>query len=135
MHRATNFPNEYRTLSDCVAPFVPGSPVGAAGLQLESAECDLVECPFYNEWRGGEVPNATEHARRFVPTTRTWSNSTFLSGALACGRTADEAAELVDEMFARYERTRDGEVDEDDVAGAVTLEPEAEEAEEEEEVR
>ena len=41
----------------------------------------------------------------------------------------------VNEMFARYERTRDGEVDEDDVAGAVTLEPEAEEAEEEEEVR
>ena len=38
----------------------------------------------------------------------------------------------VNEMFARYERARDEEVDEDDVAGAVTLEPEAEEAAEEE---
>ena len=38
----------------------------------------------------------------------------------------------VNEMFARYERARDEEVDEDDVAGAVTLEPEAGEAAEEE---
>ena len=38
----------------------------------------------------------------------------------------------VNEMFARYERARDETMDEDDVAGAVTLEPEAEEAAEEE---
>lgn len=103
VHRATNFPNEYRSLEACTAPFAAGSAVTAAGLRLESAECDLVECPFLNEWRAGEVADAADHAKRFVPTTRTWSNSTFVSGALACGRSPAEAAALADEMFARYE--------------------------------
>jgi hypothetical protein len=42
----------------------------------------------------------------FVPTTRTWSNSTFVSGAVASGKhTEAEAHALVDEMFKRYEVT------------------------------
>ena len=60
------------------------SPVSsAAGLVLQSAACDLDECPFLNEWRAGVVTYAAEQARRFVPTTRTWSNSTFVAGAVA----------------------------------------------------
>merc|ERR1719193_413780 len=102
VHRATNFPNEYRTLDACVEPFALGSKVTAAGLVLESAECDLVECPFLNEWKAGQVRDAKEHARRFVPTTRTWSNSTFVAGARACGRSPEDAAALVDELFERY---------------------------------
>jgi len=103
VHRATNFPNEYRPLSACVAPFAAGTRVSAAGLVLQSAECNLVECPFLNEWRAGVVTDAAEQARRFVPTTRTWSNSTFVAGALACGHSPAEAAAIADEMFARYE--------------------------------
>ena len=70
---------------------------------LQSAECDLVECPFLNEWRAGVVTDAAEQARRFVPTTRTWSNSTFVAGAVASGHAPAEAAAMADEMFARYE--------------------------------
>ena len=68
VHAATNFPNEYRPLSACVAPFESGGRATAAGLVLQSAECDLVECPFLNEWRAGVVTDAAEQARRFVPT-------------------------------------------------------------------
>ena len=38
-----------------------------------------------------------------MPTTRTWSNSTFVAGALATGSTEEEAHALTDEMYARYE--------------------------------
>ena len=103
VHAATNFPNEYRPLSACVAPFEAGGRATAAGLVLQSAECDLVECPFLNEWRAGVVTDAAEQARRFVPTTRTWSNSTFVAGAVASGHAPAEAAAMADEMFARYE--------------------------------
>lgn len=101
---ATNFPNQYRSLEACSAPFAdPGSRVSAAGLRLVSAHTDLVECPFQNEWARGEVTDAAELARRFVPTTRTWSNSTFVSGAQACGVTPPKAAEMAEEMFRQYE--------------------------------
>ena len=100
---ATNFPNEYRSLEACAAPFAAGGAATAARLSLVSAESALVECPYQNEWRAGEVSDAAEQARRFVPTTRTWSNSTFVAGAIAAGASASDAAALADEMFKRYE--------------------------------
>ena len=42
------------------------------------------------------------HAADFVPTTRTWSNSTFVTGATSTGIAQAEADAMVDEMFARY---------------------------------
>jgi len=104
VHAATNFPNQYRSLEACVLPLESaGGAVGAAGLRLSSARTALVPCPFRDEWVRGEVADAAEQARRFVPTTRTWSNSTFVSGATSCGIEPAEAAVMVDEMFARYE--------------------------------
>lgn len=40
--------------------------------------------------------------QRFIPTTRTWSNSTYLS-ALGDHRSAEEKEAIVDEFFGRYE--------------------------------
>jgi hypothetical protein len=104
VHRATNFPNEYRSLEACAAPFESTTdPVRAAGLRLVAAETALVECPFHTEWVRGEAGhNAAAHAANFVPTTRTWSNSTFVSGAVKAGVPEREAAVLTDELFARY---------------------------------
>ena len=102
VHAATTFPNQYRSLEECAAPFAPtGGAAHAAGLRLLSAETAVVECPFNNEWRadGGDAAAA---AARFVPTTRTWSNSTFVTGATNTGIAPAEADAMVDEMFARY---------------------------------
>ena len=63
-------------------------------------------CPYNVEWREGTGPHtgdAAAHAAYYVPTTRTWSNSTFVSGAEAHGHSPEKAAALADEMFARYE--------------------------------
>ena len=104
VHGATNFCNEYRSLEACAAPFeAKGSVVSAAGLKLLSAETDLVPCPFHLEWERGEVTDPKTQAANFVPTTRTWSNSTFVSGAEVCGHSPEVAAGMADEMFARYE--------------------------------
>ena len=55
------------------------SPVRKAGLSLFSIETKVVRCPYRQKWleNRGE-PKA--HARWFIPTTRTWSNATFMSG-------------------------------------------------------
>ena len=37
-----------------------------------------------------------------MPTTRTWSNSTFVSGATQAGRSPGEAAAMADDMLAKY---------------------------------
>ena len=42
------------------------------------------------------------HAKWFIPTTRTWSNSTYISG-LSDSRSPEEKAQIVDEFFSRYE--------------------------------
>lgn len=106
IHRATNFCNEYRSLEACAAPFdASGSAVTASGLRLLSAETALVPCPYHLEWVSGEGPYANDpagHAAHFVPTTRTWSNSTFESGATSMGVAPEAAAEMADEMFHKY---------------------------------
>ena len=104
IHAATNFCNEYRSLEACVAPFGDArSAVCASGLVLQSAETDLVQCPFHNEWVSGVVTDPLVQAANFVPTTRTWSNSTFSSGAMAAGKSPEEARLMTEEMFRRYE--------------------------------
>lgn len=99
---ATNFPIFYRTLEECRAPFADaGSAPSRAGLRWVGGETDLVRCPYHAGWqaKGGD---AAAHARAYVPTTRTWSNSTFLSGLDATRRGAAERDALVDALFERY---------------------------------
>ena len=131
--RATNFPNQYRTLAECLAPF--GGPAGPAaataaariigpddggvraagpfeGLAVVGAGYGEVRCPYHRRWLAERPPAsaaaadraaaARAHARRYVPTTRTWSNSTFEAG-LSRSRPAEERAAIVDELFQQYE--------------------------------
>ena len=108
----TNFPNQYRTLEATTAPFAGSSK--ELSMDLVSADPRLVPCPYYDSFhgqasKGGVLAgqsyafagDASGHADNYVPTTRTWSNSTFLAG-LDDGRSDDEKAALVDELFRRY---------------------------------
>lgn len=102
VHAATNFCNEYRPLAACALPFETKT-AAVEALQLHSAKTDLVPCPFQLEWVAGKsAPTAREHAELFVPTTRTWSNSTFVSGATATGIAQPEADAMAEDMFQRY---------------------------------
>jgi indole-3-acetate O-methyltransferase len=56
----------------------------------------VVRCPYRETWTSGKsTKTAREHAEWFVPTTKTWSNSTF-KAALKADR-ADK-----DEIVAKF---------------------------------
>ena len=76
----TTFVNYYRTVEEFKKPFeCQDSPVRQAGLSLVNIETKVVSCPYRAKWlKNGGDPKV--HARWYVPTTRTWSNATFLSG-------------------------------------------------------
>jgi hypothetical protein len=97
----TMFPIFYRTLAECLAPLEGGSSAQPLALACASAETDLVRCPYHARWLA-EGGDAHTHARRFVPTTRTWSNSTFASALDATKRGGGEISQIVDKLFERY---------------------------------
>jgi SAM dependent carboxyl methyltransferase len=97
----TNFPQSYRTVAQFVAPLTDTSnPVCRAGLRLEHVETRVVRCPYATEFeRHG---NAEEFARAYIPTLRSWSEPTFLSG-LSSTRRPEERARIVDAFYQRYQ--------------------------------
>ena len=99
----TAFANYYRSVDEFNAPFAPDGAATKAGLRLRSIDTRVVPCPYHAAWtspdHGGRT--AEEHGKWFVPTTRTWSNSTYSNG-LDAGRSAEQKAEIVDELFDRY---------------------------------
>lgn len=80
------------------------------GMTVIGAAYGEVRCPYHERWikekdtrkSSGvdEEEAAREHAIRFVPTTRTWSNSTFESG-LDKKRSSEERSQLADAMYQR----------------------------------
>ena len=48
-------------------------------MSLVSIETKLVRCPYNEKWLKNKG-DPKVHAQWYIPTTRTWSNSTYLSG-------------------------------------------------------
>ena len=100
----TNFPNQYRTKEEHLEPFRQADG-DFSGLRVVSYENDQVNCPFQGKLQ-------MENTRAYCPSercgpiyinsTRTWSNSTFVAGAVNGGATLEEANALTDEMFRQY---------------------------------
>eukprot|EP00588_Corethron_pennatum_P000017 CAMPEP_0194295138 /NCGR_PEP_ID=MMETSP0169-20130528/52681_1 /TAXON_ID=218684 /ORGANISM="Corethron pennatum, Strain L29A3" /LENGTH=427 /DNA_ID=CAMNT_0039044241 /DNA_START=61 /DNA_END=1344 /DNA_ORIENTATION=- len=94
-----SFPNYYRTAQE----FAEG--VGRRpDLKLVSAEERIVRCPYREQYVDGgkEKMSREEYARAFVPTTRTWSHSTF-KAALDDGRSDGEKEEILEKFWKNYE--------------------------------
>lgn len=101
-HRATNFPQVYRTQADFVAPLADASSeVSRAGLRLEHVESRVVGCPYARAF--AEHKEAARFAHEYIPTLRSWSEPTFAKG-LSDKRPPSERAAILDELFGRYER-------------------------------
>eukprot|EP00761_Pharyngomonas_kirbyi_P012092 gb/GECH01012119.1/.p1 GENE.gb/GECH01012119.1/~~gb/GECH01012119.1/.p1 ORF type:complete len:396 (+),score=85.61 gb/GECH01012119.1/:1-1188(+) len=110
-YRNTTLNNYYRTLNEFKAPFQTGGAADRMGLKLVSIESRVVNCPFHERWmriRHGdgdgddEKRTPRQQAEAYVPTTRTWSNSSFLNG-LSDDRSDEEKQKIVDEFFKKYE--------------------------------
>ena len=99
--RAT-FPQYYRSVAEFRAPFEDAAgPVRQAGLRLEECFTLVTPCPYAARFAAGEW-TAAEFARAYVPTLRSWSESTFL-GALDPARPAADRQALIDRFYAAYE--------------------------------
>merc|ERR1711907_119951 len=101
--QATSLIMYYRTKEEVAAPFNDTeSTCYKQGLRLVSCETAVTKCPYHQSWLadGGD---ARAHAKRFVPTMRTWSNSTFETALDSQNRSVEERAGLVDELFQRLE--------------------------------
>ena len=97
----TNFPQHYRTVEEFTRPFRdPANPVHRAGLRLEHAETRVVRCPFEAHFE--EHGDPARFAREYIPTLRSWSESTFASG-LSADRPAEERTAILDRFYDRYE--------------------------------
>jgi hypothetical protein len=93
-------PQYYNDVDEFSAPLTDtSSPIHQAGLRLASIHTRVVECPFKTAFK--EHGDAERFARSYVPTLRSWTESTFF-GALDSKRPVQERRELIDEYYDRY---------------------------------
>ena len=81
-------------------------------MSLVSADTRLVPCPYLDSFASGAdtyafAGDAAGHAVNYVPTTRTWSNSTFVAG-LSNDRTSEEKDALVEKVSRLLARAGSG---------------------------
>lgn len=97
----TNFPQCYRNVEQFTAPLKdPANPVHQAGLRLEHVETRVVRCPYARDF--AEHGDADRFARDYIPTLRSWSESTFMAG-LSESRPLAERQAIIDRYYAAYE--------------------------------
>jgi hypothetical protein len=100
-YTAMTLPQYYNTVEEFNAPLTdPASPVYQAGLRLEHIETRVVRCPFAAEFE--QHQDAAKFARDYIPTLRSWTESTF-SGALSQDRPAAERQTIIDRFYDTYE--------------------------------
>ena len=97
----TNFPQSYRTVAQFTAPFRDSAnPVYQAGLRMEHVETRVVDCPFAVDFKAHG--DAARFAHEYIPTLRSWSEATFVSG-LSPARPVEQRRAIIDRFYDRYE--------------------------------
>jgi hypothetical protein len=94
------FPQYYKTVGEFAQPLEETGPVQAAGLRMEHIETRVVPCPYATAFR--QHRDADRFAREYVPTLRSWTESTFAS-ALSIDRSAEDRSQIIDSFYAEYE--------------------------------
>lgn len=93
-----SFPNYYRTKEE----FLEGAKEISSQLKVVSIEERVVRCPYRELYTSGKSDKSPrEYAEWFVPTTKTWSHSTFKSG-LKSSRSESEKEEIMDKFWGNY---------------------------------
>jgi len=98
-YKAMTLPQYYRTCDEFAEPFKNGD--APAGLELEHIETRVVRCPFAVDFE--KHRDAERFAREYIPTIRTWNESTFY-GALDAGRPEQQRRELIERYYGTYQK-------------------------------
>ena len=90
-----SFPSYYRKNSELLEGIA-----NVPSLRVSSIAEKIVRCPYRELWRSGKTGmTARQYAEWFVPTTRTWSHSTFKE-ALREGR--EDKEEVLEQFWGNY---------------------------------
>jgi hypothetical protein len=101
-YRAMTLPQYYKDLAEFTRPLTEAeNPVHKAGLRLERAETRVVPCPFAAEFR--RKGDAAAFAKTYIPTLRSWTESTFFAG-LDKARPVEDRRRIIDGYYADYEQ-------------------------------
>ncbi len=99
-YRAGTLQQFYRTVGEFAAPFEDrASPVWRAGLRLDHVSTRVTGCPYAAAFR--QHGDAEAFAQAYVPTLRSWTESTFFS-ALDPARGLDERQAIIDGFYDAY---------------------------------
>jgi hypothetical protein len=100
-YRAATFPQFYKTPEEFAAPFLSASsPVSLAGLRLDHISTRVTGCPYAADFK--RHGDARAFAKAYVPTLRSWTESTF-AGALDKSRPAADRQDIIDRFYRAYE--------------------------------
>lgn len=98
---AMTLPQYYRDVAEFARPLEDAdSPVHEAGLRLERIETRVTRCPFAADFE--KRGDAAAFAKAYIPTLRSWTESTF-SGALDRARPRAERQAIIDRFYDSYE--------------------------------
>jgi len=96
-----SFPNYYRTKEEFLEGIESDDDISSQ-LKIVSYEERVVRCPYRELYASGKTNKSSrEYAEWFVPTTKTWSHSTFKSG-LKSERTEEEKEEIMNQFWENY---------------------------------
>ena len=96
-----SFPNYYRT-KDEFLDVIENDEEVLSKLKLISYEERIVRCPYRELYTSGRTEKSPrQYAEDFVPTTKTWSHSTFKSG-LRADRSEDEKEDIMNQFWENY---------------------------------
>jgi hypothetical protein len=98
---AGTFQQYYKTVREFTAPFEDeNSPVRRAGLVLKQVTTRVTECPYAAQFR--DHGDAVAFAKAYIPTLRSWSESTFIN-ALDLKRDPAEIQGIIDRFYQAME--------------------------------
>ncbi|MCL1127236.1 FAD-dependent oxidoreductase [Shewanella surugensis] len=99
-----SFMNYFRTPTEMLAPFFNKQSLCYQNeLRYISHQIIITKCPYYQAWLESDKTHPIAHAKSFIPTLRTWSNSTFESALNETIRSKEERSQIVDVFYSRYE--------------------------------
>ena len=101
-YTAMTLPQYYNTVEEFSAPLLDKkSDVYKAGLRLASIETAVVPCPFAEDY--AKHGSAEKFAQAYIPTIRSWNESTFMAG-LSSERNTAERSEIIESYYSMYQQ-------------------------------
>ncbi len=93
-------PQYYNTIEEFSAPLQDqNDAVFQAGLRLDHIDTRIVKCPFAESFTGHG--DAERFAREYIPTIRSWNESSFFN-ALAEDRALAERRQIIEDYYGTY---------------------------------